>query len=121
MEIFWQQGTCFRDWKNQYSHAIEKNRDWRDLYALISGRKGRPSEEYVKSELQNNKERILGALKYFQSQHLKPSAQSFNKDSGNGWNNDGKVDVTAPSLIKKLQLMTVSLVWNLNFQCFYAP
>lgn len=95
--------------------AVEKNRDWRDLYALVSGRKGRPPPSYVKKELNDNKQRILEGLKYFQNEEVKPSANQDNSfiECGSSWSKEKKSDVTAPFLLKKLHLMTVSFIFFL--------
>ncbi|KAG8298914.1 hypothetical protein J6590_002882 [Homalodisca vitripennis] len=95
------------DWKEQYAIAVKKNRDWRDLYALISGRKGRPSLDYVKKELDNNKDRIISGLTYFQSQEVKPSSsRDMFKECGSHWSKEKKTDITAPFLMNKLHSMT---------------
>lgn len=90
--------------------AIVKNRDWQDLYALVSGRKGCPPASYVKKELTNNKGRILACLNYFQLQEVKPSTSQDTLCSpcGNNWTKEKTSDVTAPFLMSKLHLMTVS-------------
>lgn len=103
----------FRDWKKQYSSAVLKSRDWRDLYALISGRKGHPSQKYLTEELNNNKDRIIEGLQYFHSQEMKLSAareSNISKECGSrsSWSTGKKTDITATFLMNKLQLMTVS-------------
>uniref|UniRef100_A0A1B6KHK2 Nucleoporin Nup188 N-terminal subdomain III domain-containing protein n=1 Tax=Graphocephala atropunctata TaxID=36148 RepID=A0A1B6KHK2_9HEMI len=95
------------DWKEQYAIAVKKNRDWRDLYALVSGRKGRPSLDFVKKELDSNKARIVEALTYFQSQEVKPSSsRDVFKECGGSWSKERKTDITAPFLMNKLHAMT---------------
>lgn len=94
-----------------------KSRDWRDLYALISGRKGQPSQKYLIEELNNNKDRIIGGLKYFHSQEIKLSAiresSISNECEGrSSWSTGKKTDITATFLMNKLQLMTVSYFYT---------